>query len=328
MRLGKFLLTTLNQFGAIMEIKVECACGQRFKFDVEPVNGQMPYEVKCPVCGTDGTAQANVLIGQKLAQESAPSAPPPAPAPPAGLRINRPHTPPAPAPVAAVATTPARMSPLSPPTTPKSDQPGDGGFLKGVAGALIGSLVGMVGWFLLIKATGYEIGYVAWGVGAITGLGARVVGAEGSAKLGLLAGLFAFVAIIGGQYLALKSIAEKEFDKIAMISYQEQLDNANAAVALNTVEETKAYIAKQDEVNVSEVTDERLKEFREKELPKLRDLIAGKPSKAEFVNRMNVFKNSFRVQFAMLKESVGLFTLLWIFLGVGSAYKLGAGKND
>ena len=197
-----------------------------------------------------------------------------------------------------------------------------------MAGALIASLVGMVGWFLLIKATGYEIGYAAWGVGAITGLGARVAGAEGSTKLGLMAGLFAFIAIIGGQYLALRSIAEKEFDKIALVSYQEQLDSANAAVVLASAEETKTFIAKQDEVNVSEVTDERLKEFREKELPKFRDLIAGKPSKAEFLSRMNVFKNSFRVQFAMLKESVGLFTLLWIFLGVGSAYKLGAGTND
>ena len=287
-----------------MEIKVECACGQPFEFDVEPVNGQMPCEIKCPVCGADGTAQANALIVENL---------PPAIAP-------------APADTASVA--PSRMVPSSTPATSKLDKLGDGGFLKGMAGALIASLVGMVGWFLLIKATGYEIGYAAWGVGAITGLGARVAGAEGSTKLGLMAGLFAFIAIIGGQYLALRSIAEKEFDKIALVSYQEQLDSANAAVVLASAEETKTFIAKQDEVNVSEVTDERLKEFREKELPKFRDLIAGKPSKAEFLSRMNVFKNSFRVQFAMLKESVGLFTLLWIFLGVGSAYKLGAGTND
>jgi hypothetical protein len=66
---------------------------------------------------------------------------------------------------------------------------------------LIASLLGMFGWYLLIKITGDEIGYAAWGVGALTGLGARLLGASGSTKLGVLAGVFAFSAIIGGQYL-------------------------------------------------------------------------------------------------------------------------------
>ena len=106
-----------------MEIKVHCDCGQKFKFDVEPVNGQVPFAVKCPVCGFDGTARANVILQQLLS--SAPAAitnapaqisiaasapapapaytPPPAPAPmrPAGLSINRPPTPLQAAPVAA-----------------------------------------------------------------------------------------------------------------------------------------------------------------------------------------------------------------------------------
>jgi len=99
-----------------MEIKVQCDCGQKFKFDVEPVNGQMPYAVKCPVCGLDGTPRANVILQQMLAamppppprpvglsvsaapQPIAPQSAPPAPAPmrPAGLSINRPQTPPPP----------------------------------------------------------------------------------------------------------------------------------------------------------------------------------------------------------------------------------------
>ena len=312
-----------------MEIKLECACGQPFEFDVEPVNGQMPCEIKCPACQADATGLANDYIAGMLAlQPVSPPVPPAAPEPPPapfGLRINRAHAAPEPAPVAPA---PSRMAAVSAAAAPKKAKGEDDGFLKGVSGALIASMVGMVGWFLLIKATGYEIGYAAWGVGALTGIGARVVGAEGSAKLGLFAGLFAFIAIIGGQYLALRSIAETEFDKIAMVSYQEQLDTANAAVALTTAEETKAFIAKEDEVNASEVSSDRLKEFRETDLPKFRDLIAGKPSKAEFLGRVNLFKNSWRMQFEMLKASIGLFTLLWIFLGVGSAYKLGAGKHD
>lgn len=57
-------------------IKIECGCGQHYAFDVEPVNGQMPYTVACPVCGVDGTAAANEVIAQSeqpVAVAAAPS---------------------------------------------------------------------------------------------------------------------------------------------------------------------------------------------------------------------------------------------------------------
>jgi outer membrane protein assembly factor BamB len=37
-----------------MEIKLQCYCGTKFAFDVEPVNGQMPWQVRCPHCRADG----------------------------------------------------------------------------------------------------------------------------------------------------------------------------------------------------------------------------------------------------------------------------------
>src|ERR1017187_6809659 len=50
-----------------MEIKLQCGCGQRYKFDVDPLNGRMPFSVNCPVCGLDGTGKANELIRHVLA---------------------------------------------------------------------------------------------------------------------------------------------------------------------------------------------------------------------------------------------------------------------
>jgi hypothetical protein len=47
-----------------MEIKLVCDCGQEFNFDVEPVNGQMPYVVNCPGCGTDRTDAATAMLAQ------------------------------------------------------------------------------------------------------------------------------------------------------------------------------------------------------------------------------------------------------------------------
>jgi len=45
-----------------MTVKVECDCGQRYSFDIEPVGGRMPSSVACPACGADGTAKANEIL--------------------------------------------------------------------------------------------------------------------------------------------------------------------------------------------------------------------------------------------------------------------------
>jgi succinoglycan biosynthesis transport protein ExoP len=55
----------------MIEIKIQCDCGQRYKFDVDPLNGRMPSTVNCPVCGLDGTARANALIQQIMANPAA-----------------------------------------------------------------------------------------------------------------------------------------------------------------------------------------------------------------------------------------------------------------
>ncbi|HZL14279.1 MAG TPA: hypothetical protein VFC85_09070 [Verrucomicrobiae bacterium] len=51
-------------------IKIICPCGQKYAFEVYPAHGRMPAPVFCPVCGCEGTAEANRVIAQK--------APPPA----------------------------------------------------------------------------------------------------------------------------------------------------------------------------------------------------------------------------------------------------------
>jgi len=82
----------------MIPIKIQCECGQRYSFEVEPVGGRVPSPVACPACGADGTAAANAVIGQSVA------APPTSAATNRGpLRVaapapsNDPATPPAPA---------------------------------------------------------------------------------------------------------------------------------------------------------------------------------------------------------------------------------------
>jgi hypothetical protein len=69
-----------------MNIKIQCACGTRYSFEVEPVAGQMPWTVQCPACHADGTAAANQIISEtpsapRLHIQQAPSGEAPSAAP-------------------------------------------------------------------------------------------------------------------------------------------------------------------------------------------------------------------------------------------------------
>lgn len=58
----------------IVPVKIRCGCGQKYAFDVYPLNGRMPAPVKCPVCGADGTTVANEVIALALKAQSPPLA--------------------------------------------------------------------------------------------------------------------------------------------------------------------------------------------------------------------------------------------------------------
>jgi hypothetical protein len=74
-----------------MTIKIECPCGVRYSFDVEPRDGRMPWTVQCPGCHADGTDAANQILAEmvpaptpdapRLRIHTAPSGPAPAAAP-------------------------------------------------------------------------------------------------------------------------------------------------------------------------------------------------------------------------------------------------------
>src|ERR1043166_5684233 len=91
-----------------MRIKLECECGQRFAFEVEPVNGRRPTPVECPACGMDKTVTANEVIAQN-----------------AEPRFRAPHASDEPVPISipAHAPAPAKVAPASPPSERRAARP-------------------------------------------------------------------------------------------------------------------------------------------------------------------------------------------------------------
>jgi UDP-N-acetylmuramyl pentapeptide phosphotransferase/UDP-N-acetylglucosamine-1-phosphate transferase len=53
----------------MIPVKIQCSCGQRYAFDIEPLCGRMTTSVACPVCGADGTTAANEVIAFALARQ-------------------------------------------------------------------------------------------------------------------------------------------------------------------------------------------------------------------------------------------------------------------
>jgi hypothetical protein len=50
----------------MIPVKIYCACGQKYAFDVQPADSQMPVAVACPICGRDGTGDANHFLAKIL----------------------------------------------------------------------------------------------------------------------------------------------------------------------------------------------------------------------------------------------------------------------
>ena len=200
-----------------MELKVVCNCGQKFAFDVEPVNGRMPVSVSCPGCGRDGTQAANDLLSQHFPNQAPPipmaiavqPAVAAAPTVPAGrLQINRsaPAAAVTPPPLAAPelitsARSPVRATALK----PKAEKEYSLGL--GIAGAIVGAALGaglMYGFFAM---TDFRFPLMGTAIGALTGLGARILARGTDMTLGAIAGAIAFLATGGTLYLMFGDIA-------------------------------------------------------------------------------------------------------------------------
>ena len=263
---------------------------------------------------------------------------PPAIQPPAsaGLRINRAAPEPAPA---------AEPAPEEPVAAQPKGRPGrfpvhvaaerqaasKKKFLLGVVGAAVGGFIGAAVWYFLIKSTGSAFALVAWGVGVVTGVGARLLAREGSMGLGVVSGLCALLAIVFGEYLAVKAIVAKEGTKMAAFAYMAQMEYAREAVKAETTDDFRKLLAEAEEKNPEEITDEHIKKFKEEELPELREFTQGKPSRAEFARQMGeAFAEEFDYKEFFFKEDVksGLFMVLFAVLGIATAYKIGSGESD
>lgn len=310
-----------------MDVKVQCTCGQAYQFEVEPVNNLMPCAVNCPACGADGTQLANESIAQSASPAMAVAAAPAYSAPPSpgGLRINRP--PPPPAAPAAVSDAPAapQVAPgqFYPPAskTPKPPVPSAIAVPMGILGGVIAGGIGMGIWYSVTIATDMEFGIAAWFLGALTGVGVRVLARDGSPVLGYVAAVCACLSILGGEFLAANTYINRGIAKGAEKSYAKQINAAREAVKANTDVEITTWLENQG-VAPGKISQAEIENFRDSTKARMQRLLDGSPSLKEY-QKIISDRIPFSKRFKIFNDNVvSLFTILWLVFGVGSAWRI------
>ena len=120
----------------------------------------------------------------------------------------------------------------------------------------------------------------------------------------------------------------------ASAAWPERLAFAKEGVNAKTDDEVRGLLTRhRDEIEdapaaTGEITAARIQEFREKDQTALQEFVDGKPSKEEYARTMRSVQDTMGFHFLMFKESFSLFTLLWLFLGMGSAFKLASRASD
>jgi hypothetical protein len=208
--------------------------------------------------------------------------------------------------------------------------------LKGIIGGLIGGVIGAAIWAAIAHFTNRELGIVAWGVGVLVGMGtAMCAGNSVSPLTGAAAALIALGSISGGKFAVVHSIAGKvKSDIHAKIVIGE--DQAIVGIADQLAEETETAGKKLEwpkGMNREEASEQQ--DFppalwtdakaRWTAMPAA-DQESYKKALADHVHA-SVDHAVDQAESEAFMSSFTLFDILWAFLAVGTAFKLGSGDG-
>lgn len=211
-----------------------------------------------------------------------------------------------------------------------------------IIAAAVAAVLGALTWAFISWKTGYEIGYVAWGIGLLVGLASATVGGRGTA-MGVWCGALALASIFCGKALAnelstgtqLREFAEEHYDRQhydALVLDAESLDTLTDDESYRQFVFDREYVDREVVTTVEEVTQEDIDWFKEYNLPELQQIHDGS---LPFETWQHDAVENFvaRVQGTIskiesLKESLSFFDLLWAFLGVSTAFKIGGASED
>ncbi len=311
-----------------MEVVVPCDCGTRFSFEVEPVEGRLPAgaELLCPSCQKDGVPLANRVIGETLRKAAAAQARLVEAEPKKKTIFRRPRE-------KRETSQPEQVQiPYSDPYTEAQSRRDDDVYtgpnkVRGMIGAAVGGAAGAAAWAGAVYITGYEIRYVAVGVGALVGLCSRKFGGGRDYFLGLFATVCALLAILIGQCFVANAYIKKFAAEFATIQYETRLEYAKEVESLKTDAAIKEFLLTRGSQETKfaakiDAGDAAVSAFKLKELPELKRLAAGNPTRDAYIEQeKTTYLQKLGVK-DIFVASITPYLFFWVFIGIGAAWKL------
>ncbi|MDI1290706.1 MAG: hypothetical protein PSX37_12245, partial [bacterium] len=185
--------------------------------------------------------------------------------------------------------------------------------------------------------TGYEVGWIAWGIGALAGLGlAFGVGDDSDAGTGGIAAMVAVAAILAGKFAVAHLLVNQELDTLETSMTEVSSDDSKlymadqlvteyestgkavnwpAGMTIDDADEPADYPAdlwKDTEARWKTMTPEAQEEYR-----------------VGVEEQNKIMFESFRTEVtsSAFMDSFALWDVLWVILAVLSAFKIGSGAG-
>jgi phosphate/sulfate permease len=211
--------------------------------------------------------------------------------------------------------------------------------MKGMIIGVIAGVIGAAVWAALAYFTGYEIGWLAWGIGAVVGA-AMATNENRNTMTGVIAAVITIVAITGGKFLAVEAsishekgiiIEELESDInienseyviswIADEIVEEKLENGETVDFPAGVEAGFASAKEDYPSHIWVLAEEEWDSMTDDEQNKYREDIR----QASYAN-INEVGNYYRQE--GFKASFGFMDAIFFALAIGTAFKIGSGAG-
>lgn len=212
-----------------------------------------------------------------------------------------------------------------------SDEEGLSTKSLGVAAAA--ALVGAIVWNIIASVTGYELGYVAWGIGALIGFAVILTGSSGQTAA-IVCGALAFAAIIGGKYMIYSGFQD-DFMNISKEDYQGYYQmEVQAAQQIDYLvdEQSKRQFmvdyGYSEASEPGEVTREEILDFQSHDIPRLQSIQSSQPNFDTWYETYIISSFEEVSTLDLVKESLGFIDIIFILLGVGTAYRIALGNDE
>lgn len=206
--------------------------------------------------------------------------------------------------------------------------------IKPMVGAAVGALIGAVIWAGITIVTGYEVGIVAWGIGGLVGFCAAMLGGRGTV-IGVPCALLALASIFAGKMYAVEWSIEAELDAYIAESYSpegfEEVKQEASLFAMLSEDEYPEFMLEYGytiATDVDAITPEEMGEFNIWIVPAIHEFNSDTPSYENWretgvADTRAVVEEEISMA-GMVIDDLTPIDLIFAFLGIGTAYQLGA----